>query len=68
MWLALRGQCNLGLFMAEDSKYGWTCHVQVFISHVIRLEGQGAARFEWSLCAWGSVGYLKVQLEGLSRE
>lgn len=50
---ALRGQCDLGLLVAEDSKYSWTCRAGVFASHVIRLEDQGAARCGWSVCAWG---------------
>lgn len=40
----------------------------VFTSHVIRLEGQGAARFGWSLGAWGSAGHLEAELEVLGCE
>lgn len=50
--LALGGQCDLGLLVVEDSKYGWTCRAWIFASHVIRLEDQGEARCGWSVCAW----------------
>ena len=44
-------QCDLGLVVIENSRFGWICSVWVFASHVIGLEGQGAARFGWSVCA-----------------
>lgn len=67
VWLSLVGrvQCDLGLLVLGDSRCVWICSVWVFASRVIRSEGQGAARFGWSVCAWGSVGYVEVHLEGL---